>query len=211
MVNKFHYPRGGAERIHFLVGNLMADAGHEVAHLSMRHPHNEPSIWSEYFLEEVDYHAAPWQGGAWKAARRLFGGADVANAVRQIVADTSPDVAVLGNIYHQLGQSTLMEELRRAGIPMVQMLHDFKIVCPSYLLLRNGRPCELCAHGRFHNAAKHGCGGSRLRGGAACNGGISSISSMAVCRCVCCSQSISDRPSSRDGFPPSHSTHPQSG
>ena len=164
MVNKFHYPRGGAEISHFLVANLMADAGHEIAHLSMRHPLNEPSLWSEYFLEEVSYEAAPWQSKAWKAVRRMFGGADVANAVRRIVADTSPDVAVLGNIYHQLGPATLMEELRRADIPMVQILHDFKIVCPSYLLLRNGRSCELCAHGRFHNAAKHGCGGSRSRG-----------------------------------------------
>ena len=164
MVNKFHYLRGGAERVHFMVGGLLSDAGHEIAHLSMHHPHNHQTIWGRYFLDEVSYDSAPWRPKSWQAARRLFGGPEVARAVGKIVADTSPDVAILGNVYHQLGPSTLMDELARLGVPMVQMLHDYKIACRSYHLLRNRKPCELCAHQRFHHAAMHGCGGSRARG-----------------------------------------------
>ena len=164
MVNKFHYRRGGAEHVHFMTERLLTGAGHEIAHLSMHHHRNQESIWEGYFLDEVSYDAAPWDLRSWKAARRLFGGADVAAAVNKIVVDTSPDVAILGNVYHQLGQSTLMDELARLGIPMVHMLHDYKIVCPSYHLLRDGKPCELCADQRFYHAARHACGGSRARG-----------------------------------------------
>ena len=141
MVNKYHYLRGGAERIHFMIDDLLTKAGHEIAHLSMHHPLNTPTIWSGYFLEEVSYERSSWHVSSWKAARRLFGGAGVAKAVERIVSDTSPDVAILGNVYHQLGQSTLMETLAGLEIPMVQMLHDYKIVCPAYLLMRNGKPC----------------------------------------------------------------------
>ena len=164
MANKFHYLRGGAERIHLLIDRLMTQAGHDTAHLCMRHPQNIPSIWDPHFLSEVHYDSPRSPTHAWKAARRLFGGREVAEAVEKIVADTAPDVAVLGNVYHQLGQSTLMATLARLGVPMVHMLHDFKIVCPSYLLLRNAKPCDLCTHKSYYHAFKHGCGGSRVRG-----------------------------------------------
>lgn len=30
------------------------------------------------------------------------------------------------------------------AVPVVQTLHNYRLVCPSALLFRNGRPCELC-------------------------------------------------------------------
>src|SRR5262249_51783045 len=33
---------------------------------------------------------------------------------------------------------------REAGVPVVQTLHNFRVVCPSALLFRNGKTCELC-------------------------------------------------------------------
>lgn len=85
MVNKFHYRRGGAEHVHFMAERLLTGAGHEIAHLSMHHHCNQESIWEGYFLDEVSYDAAPWNPRSWKAARRLFGGAEVAAAVNKLL------------------------------------------------------------------------------------------------------------------------------
>ncbi len=44
------------------------------------------------------------------------------------------------------------------------MLHDYKVVCPAYTMLQNGRSCTECANGRFYRSAVNGCGGSKARG-----------------------------------------------
>jgi len=33
---------------------------------------------------------------------------------------------------------------RDVGVPVVQTLHNYRLICPNGLLLRDGRPCELC-------------------------------------------------------------------
>jgi len=36
-------------------------------------------------------------------------------------------------------------------------VNDFKILCPTYNFVADGRPCELCIHGAFHHAVTKGC------------------------------------------------------
>lgn len=162
LANKFFYPKGGAEQVFFAQDRLLRELGHETIHLSVRDPDNEPSPWSEYFVSPVSY-----EGGVsrerFRAATRLFHSSEVARAVRRLVERSRPDLAVLHNVYHQLGPA-LAAELSRAGVPTILFLHDYKIVCPAYRLLRDGTPCEQCAAGNFWQAARHGCGGSPGRG-----------------------------------------------
>ena len=40
---------------------------------------------------------------------------------------------------------------------MLYHLNDFKILCPTYNSVADGRPCELCSHGAFRHAATRGC------------------------------------------------------
>ena len=40
---------------------------------------------------------------------------------------------------------------------MVQTLHDYKLVCPAYLLLTEGAICERCRGGRYWQAVRHRC------------------------------------------------------
>lgn len=44
------------------------------------------------------------------------------------------------------------------GVPVVQTLHNYRLVCPNGLLFRDGRPCEDCLGRRFPwPAVAHGC------------------------------------------------------
>ena len=76
-------------------------------------------------------------------------------AMRKCVADFSPDIAHVRGIYHHLSPSILWE-LKRQEIPVLYHLNDFKMLCPTYNFVANGRPCELCSDGAFHNATR-GC------------------------------------------------------
>ena len=43
------------------------------------------------------------------------------------------------------------------GIPVIQTLHNFRLLCANALLLREGKSCELCVSGSMFNALKYKC------------------------------------------------------
>ena len=50
LVNKYFYRKGGAETYFFALAEGLKELGHEVAFFSMKHPNNEPSRWSKFFV-----------------------------------------------------------------------------------------------------------------------------------------------------------------
>ncbi len=158
IANKFWYRRGGAEIVAMAHESLLAERGHDVVHLAMQHPDNEPSDRPGALVSNVEF-----EGLSAQAFVRPFWSREVAERVTELVRDHAPEVALLHNTYHQLG-AALVATLDRLGVPMVMVLHDQKPVCPMYWGMRDGRPCSKCRGGRFQHAALHGCGGSRARG-----------------------------------------------
>ncbi len=57
-VNKFHYPRGGADKYYLELGRALEANGHQVAYFSMEHPKNVPSQWSKYFVSRLSFNEA---------------------------------------------------------------------------------------------------------------------------------------------------------
>ena len=55
LVNKYFYRKGGRRKHISLPWPKVEGAWHEVAFFSMKHPNNEPSRWSKYFVSEKDY------------------------------------------------------------------------------------------------------------------------------------------------------------
>lgn len=162
-VNKYFFLQGGAEKAYFTFDGLLRGAGHETIHFAMAEPRNLPTPWSRYFVSEVKHDQPALSGGSLKAALRTLG-AGVAGPLRRIVGDARPEVALIHNAYHQLGQPALMDTLHALGVPSVHVLHDYKPICGTHDLLRAGQPCFDCAGGRFWQAAAHGCGGGRAHG-----------------------------------------------
>ncbi len=63
--------------------------------------------------------------------------------VRRTIAAFRPDVVHVHNSWPQMTPSALYA-CRRAGVPVVQTLHNYRLVCAGELLLRKNTPCELC-------------------------------------------------------------------
>jgi glycosyltransferase involved in cell wall biosynthesis len=156
-VNKFLYRRGGAEAYMLDLAELQVAAGHEVEYFGMRHPENPPLPLEAAFPPFVELEPAP--KGLYRqvaAVARMVHSPASRRGIQAAVRDFRPDVVHLHNIYHQLSPSVL-RPLRELGVPSVMTLHDYKLICPSYLLLDHGKICEACLGGQFRHAVARRC------------------------------------------------------
>ena len=78
------------------------------------------------------------------------------DAVVEMIRNSKPDVAHFHNTFPQLSPS-VYAACQDNGVPVVQSLHNYRLVCANGLLLREGKPCEDCLTGGVFNALKHRC------------------------------------------------------
>lgn len=167
LINKFHFLKGGAEKVYLDELALLRGAGHEVHCFAMADPRNLPAGGDEeFFVSNVDPGAPgnPWQAA--RAAGRMLYSFEAKRGLGALLNARGPfDVAHLHNIYHQISPS-ILSELKRRKIPAVMTLHDYKLVCGTYSLLNHGEICERCTGGNFGAILKTRCNnGSLLRSG----------------------------------------------
>jgi len=68
--------------------------------------------------------------------------------VEQKIAGFVPDVVHVHNFFPQLSPSVYYACLG-SQVPVVQTLHNFRLICPNALLFRKGKPCESCIDKSF--------------------------------------------------------------
>ncbi len=84
------------------------------------------------------------------------------DALAARLAADRPDLVHAHNLFPRLSPS-IYDAARAARVPVVQTLHNYRLVCPAATLLRDGRPCELCVTGSAYQAVRYACyRGSRL-------------------------------------------------
>jgi glycosyltransferase involved in cell wall biosynthesis len=156
-VNKFLYRRGGAESYMLDVAELQRRAGHEVEFFAMTHADNLPATFADAFPSFVDFETTPEGAGARvRAAGRLLWSTSAERGMADVLDAFRPDVIHLHNIYHQLSPS-ILRSVRRAGVPAVMTLHDYKLACPTYRFLDRHGVCEACVPRRFWNPTLRRC------------------------------------------------------
>lgn len=141
LVNKFYYHRGGDCIQTINLRKILEDNGHEVAVFSMQYPQNIPSGYDKYYPKQVDF-----SGGVkakLNAVARIFGIGDVKKQFVKLLKDFAPDVVHLHNI-HSYISPVVAKLAKKQGCKVVWTMHDYKLACPSYSCLYNGKPCELC-------------------------------------------------------------------
>jgi glycosyltransferase involved in cell wall biosynthesis len=63
--------------------------------------------------------------------------------VRQVLLQDRPNVAHFHNTFPLISPAAY-SACRNAGIPVVQTLHNYRLLCPTATFFREGKPCELC-------------------------------------------------------------------
>ncbi len=73
-----------------------------------------------------------------------------------ILKNVRPDIAHFHNTFPLISPSAYAA-CRDNGVPVVQTLHNFRLICPGGLLQRGGHPCEDCVGTSLLPALKHRC------------------------------------------------------
>jgi glycosyltransferase involved in cell wall biosynthesis len=64
-------------------------------------------------------------------------------SLRKLIELERPDVAHFHNTFPQISPSAYAA-CQSLGVPVVQTLHNYRLICAGALLQRDGRPCEEC-------------------------------------------------------------------
>ncbi|HXR32523.1 MAG TPA: WecB/TagA/CpsF family glycosyltransferase [Verrucomicrobiae bacterium] len=127
VIHNYYQHRGGEDAVCEGEVQLLRDAGHEVIVYSR---HNDE-------IHEV--------GGIQKLrlAWQTIWAARAHDEIRDLIARTSPDVAHLHNTFPLISPSACYA-CAEAGVPVVQTLHNYRLICPASVFLRDGKVCTLC-------------------------------------------------------------------
>ncbi len=140
-VNKFHYPRGGADGYFLALAAGQAAAGHEVAVFSMEHPDNIPTPWSRYFVSRVSFNRQSWRDLLSTPGRVIYS-LEAKRKFAKLLDDFKPDIIHCHNIYYHLSPSILDAAADR-HIPVVMHLHDYNLVAANHAMYApGGHSCD---------------------------------------------------------------------
>lgn len=163
MINKFLYPRGGAETYMLKLGESLKRAGHEVQYFGMYDKKNTVGNSSGLYTQNMDFHS--------NAAERLLYpfkiiySRDSYKKLFRLIKSFKPDIVHINNINFQLTPA-IIYAVKKFGIPLVQTVHDYQMICPNHLLYNytEHRKCEKCVKGSPLNCLKYKCiHGSRIK------------------------------------------------
>ncbi|MDE6453216.1 MAG: glycosyltransferase family 4 protein [Muribaculaceae bacterium] len=84
-------------------------------------------------------------------------------AMRDALRRERPDVVNVHNLYPFISPAAL-RECKKAGVPVVMTIHNFRLMCPTGLFMRDNAPCELCLQrGNEWGCVRHNCEHSLLK------------------------------------------------
>jgi len=143
---------GGAETMLQLTAGLLRDGGAEVVPFAVAEEGTLPTPVRDRLPPPAGSGARTRFGEAWAGTWST----SAYRALAGVVDEVRPDVAHVHHVFERLTVSVL-DVLRRRGVPTVMTLHDYKPVCPNYRLFTDGAPCTRCLSGRYLEVVRHRC------------------------------------------------------
>ena len=150
-ISQNHYVRGGSDRYFFTLGELLQKHGHLVIPFTAASPKNEPTEWEQYFPPAADFDSP----GPIDLMRFLYS-RNAAKSLQRLLNNTNVDIAHF-HIYHGKLTTSILGVLKKAGIPLIQTLHDYKLTCPVATYLSDDKICEACEGRHFWRALPKRC------------------------------------------------------
>ena len=76
--------------------------------------------------------------------------------ISRLLAQKRPDVVHVHNTFFMISPS-IYRACKAHGVPVVQTLHNFRLMCPSSTFFRDGKVCEECVDHGLWRGVYHGC------------------------------------------------------
>ncbi len=121
--NKYYY-RGGEDTVVDAEASLLRRSGHKVLIYSRDN-------------KEID------KISTLRLALDTFGSTRTMDDIQRIHQEFKPDIIHAHNIFPLISPS-IYKVAKKLRIPIVQTLHNFRLLCPQAMLFRDGKACESC-------------------------------------------------------------------
>ncbi|MBO5128836.1 MAG: glycosyltransferase family 4 protein [Oscillospiraceae bacterium] len=161
MVNKFLYPKGGAETYMLKLGEILHAHGHKVQYFGLDNEKNVVGNHAQAYVTDMDFSAGIRKN--LKAPFRIIYSAEARRKIRKVLEDFQPDVVHLNNIQFHLTPSMILEVhkyQRQTGrsVRIIYTAHDYQLICPSHGLFdSNIQICEKCLGGNYIHCVHTKC------------------------------------------------------
>jgi len=145
LIHNSYQQRGGEDAVFESERDLLLAAGHKV----MVYARDNHEIALNGFISRA------------KLASSTIWAADTSRELQTLLRQERPDVAHFHNTFPLISPSAYYA-CAKAGVPVVQTLHNYRMLCPGGTFFRDGAACEEClrpsvpwpgvAHGCYRNS-----------------------------------------------------------
>jgi glycosyltransferase involved in cell wall biosynthesis len=140
LVHNAYQQPGGEDIVFEQEGKMLEDAGHEV----------------------VFYRRSNWETKSYRGLRQIalakqtVWASDTRQEFLRLLRDQKPDVVHVHNTFVMISPS-IYSACHEARVPVVQTLHNYRLLCPAATFFRNGGVCEECVSHSLLRSVQHGC------------------------------------------------------
>jgi glycosyltransferase involved in cell wall biosynthesis len=137
--NRYQLP-GGEDVVVRNECQLLESAGHEV----VEYQRSNDDVSNSVSLRQL------------ALAKRTIWASDTRREFRQLLQREKPDVVHVHNTFVRISPS-IYWACRDAQVPVVQTLHNYRLLCPAANFFRDGKVCEECMEHGIWRGVRYGC------------------------------------------------------
>lgn len=139
MVHNKYQLSGGEDQVFQHESSLLESCGEEVLTYTVTNDEIKPTLKSKLSV----------------GANAVWSYPEYKNFMVYLQAN-KPDVVHVHNFFPLISPS-LYYACQRLNVPVVQTLHNYRMICPAATFLRNGDICEKCLSGSLLNSVRYAC------------------------------------------------------
>lgn len=144
IVHNPYSQRGGEDRVAELQAELLAAQGHTVVR------------YERSYAETKN-----WRFGRFTSFFSALYNRRSVREIKEIIARKKPDIALIHNLFPVISPA-ILPPLHRAGVSVIQVVHNYRLGCPTGLAFRADKPCQECPRKGMMHCVWHQCEGSLL-------------------------------------------------
>ncbi|MDH5547877.1 MAG: glycosyltransferase family 4 protein [Gammaproteobacteria bacterium] len=142
---------GGSDRYLVELCELLKKNGHNPIPFVAEHEQNLKTKYEKYFPKRVNF-----ENPRIRDVVNYCYSFSARTSINRLLRDEKIDIVHL-NIYYGQLTSSIIREVKSRKIPIVQTLHEYKLLCPVYRLYRNESYCDKCITGNYFYCLYHRC------------------------------------------------------
>lgn len=156
-INKFLKVVGGAETYMFQLSKSLQDIGVEVKYWGMEDKDNIVQDFPGLETENIDFYSQGLLHKLGSVSQTIYS-KENKKKVAKVLDSYRPDIVHIHNYNFQITPS-ILPEIKKRGIKIVQTIHDSQMVCPYHRLynFQRNEVCTKCVTGSFINCIKDRC------------------------------------------------------